>query len=82
MPELPSFPTKSQNNIDLSLEELSAAYAVLRNHVRVNESTKYKPGSNALFSMLRIKSMVRKLEAFLDAQTAQQPTTNVKSTES
>lgn len=82
MPELPSFPTKQQNNIDLNLEELSAAYAVLRNHVRVNESTKYKPGSNALFSMLRVKSMVRKLEAFLDAQTAQQPTTNAKSTES
>ena len=72
MPELPSFPTKQKTNIDLSLEELSAAYAVLRNHVRVNESTKYKPGSNALFSMLRVKSMVRKLEAVLDAQADHQ----------
>lgn len=82
MPELPSFPTNQKNNIDLSLEELSAAYAVLRNHVRVNESTKYKPGSNALFSMLRVKSMVRKLEAALDAQAIQQPKTDAKSSES
>ena len=82
MPELPSFPTKKNHNIDLDIAELKAAYGVLRNHVRVNESTKYKPGSNALFSMLRIKSMVRKLEAFLDEQAAQQTTTDAKSTES
>ena len=82
MPELPTFQTKQDPNMQFTLAELSSAYNVLRNHVRVNESTKYKPGSNALFSMLRIKSMVRKLEAFLDEQAAQQTTTDAKSTES
>ena len=82
MPELPTFQTKQDPNMQFTLAELSSAYNVLRNHVRVNESTKYKPGSNAAFSMLRIKSIVRKMEAYLDAQADHQLRSDVKSTES
>ena len=81
MPELPTFPTKQQPLTDFNLAEISSAYAVLRNHVRVNEGTKYKPGSNAAFSMLRIKSIVRKMEAYLDAQADHQLRTDAKASE-
>ena len=80
MPELPSFP-KANKSIDFTVAELQSVYLVLRNHVRVNESTTYKPGSNEAFRMLRIRSVVRKIEAFLDAQADNQLRSDAESTE-
>ena len=82
MPELPSFNTQKKPTFDLTLAELTSAYTVLRNHVRVNESTKYQPGSHEAFQYLRIKSVVRKFEAQLDAQASHQLRTDAESSES
>ena len=82
MPELPTFKTKQDPNMTLTIAELSSVYNVLRNHVLVNESTKYPAGSNAAFQLLRIRSVVRKFEAVLDAQADHQLRTDAKSTES
>ena len=82
MPELPTFKTKQDPNMTLTIAELSSVYNVLRNHVLVNESTKYPAGSNAAFQMLRIRSAVRKFEAVLDAQADHQLRTDAKSSES
>ena len=81
MPELPTFKTKQDPNMSLTIAELTSAYNVLRNHVRVNESTKYPAGSNAAFQMLRIKSVVRKLEAVLDSQADHQLRTDAAASE-
>ena len=81
MPELPSFKTRQDSDLQFSLAELSSAYAVLRNYVLVNESTKYKPGSHDAFRYLRVKSIVRKFEAVLDAQADHQLRTDAQSTE-
>ena len=82
MPELPTFKTKQDPNMTLTIAELSSVYNVLRNHVLVNESTKYPAGSNAAFQLLRIRSVVRKFEAVLDAQADHQLRTDAESTES
>ena len=81
MPELPTFKTKQDPNMTLTIAELSSAYNVLRNHVRVNESTKYSAGSNEAFQMLRLRSVVRKLEAVLDSQADHQLRTDAKASE-
>ena len=82
MPELPTFKTKQDPNMTLTIAELSSVYNVLRNHVLINESTKYPAGSNAAFQLLRIRSVVRKFEAVLDAQADHQLRTDAKSSES
>ena len=81
MPELPNFAKHSNPNFNLTLAEVFSAYAVLRNHVRINESTKYTPGSQAAMQYLRIRSAVRKLEAVLDSLADNQLRTDAKSTE-
>ena len=81
MPELPSFNKPQRPTFDLSLAEITSAYNVLRNYVLVNESTKYQPGSHEAFQYLRIKSVVRKFEAQLDAQADHQLRTDAQSTE-
>ena len=82
MPELPSFNTQKKPSFDLTLAELSSAYTVLRNHVRVNESIKFDAGSHEAFQFLRIKSVVRKFEAQLDAHASNQLRSDAKPTES
>ena len=69
MPELPTFPQQSHQ---LTLAEVTSVYAVLHNYVRVHESSKFKPGSREAFQYLRIKSVVRKFEAHLDARADNQ----------
>ena len=81
MPELPSFNAQQKPTFDLTLAEVTSAYTVLRNHVRVNESVKFKPGSHEAYQYLRIKSIVRKFEAQLDAQASHQLRTDAQSTE-
>jgi len=67
MPELPSFNTKgSRPTVEFTFAEIQSAYITLRNHVRVNESTKYAAGSHEAFRMLRLRSLVRKLETIID----------------
>ena len=70
MPELPTFAKKPSH--ELTLAEVTSAYAVLHNYVRVHESAKFKPGSHEAFQFLRIKSVVRKFEAHLDARADHQ----------
>ena len=82
MPELPTFKTKQNPQMTFTLAELSSAYNVLRNHVRVNESTKYSAGSNEAFQMLRVRSIVRKIEELLDAQADHQLRSDAESSES
>ena len=82
MPELPTFNNSQRPTFDLSLAEITSAYNVLRNHVRVNESTKFQPGSHEAYQYLRIKSVVRKFEAQLDAQASHQLRTDAESSES
>ena len=80
MPELPPFAKKPSH--ELTLAEVTSAYAVLHNYVRVHESTKFQPGSHAAYQFLRIKSVVRKFEAHLDARADHQLRTDAESTES
>ena len=82
MPELPSFNTQKKPSFDLTLAELTSAYTVLRNHVRVNESTRFDAGSHEAFQLLRIKSVVRKFEAQLDAHASNQLRSDAESSES
>ena len=81
MPELPSFNRQQKPTFDLTLAEVTSAYLVLRNHVRVNESTNYTPGSQAAMQYLEVKSAVRKLEAALDSLADHQLRTDAKASE-
>ena len=75
MPDLPELPKSVQNakaNFQFSLAELTSMYHVLHNYARANQSTTFTPGSPDAFRFLRIRSVVRKLEAVLDAQAQHQ----------
>jgi len=80
MPELPPV-SMSQKTMEFTIAELRSTYIVLRNFVRVNESTKFSPGSTDAHRYLRIKSVVRKIEAHLDAQADHQLRTDAEASE-
>ena len=65
MPELPEI-YRREPAFQFTLAEMQSMYVVLRNHARANESIAVKPASPEAHRLLRIRSVVRKLEAVLD----------------